>query len=410
LMVNLIHQDITAGRGVAVIDPHGKMIADILRSCIPDNRIDDVVLIDIANADYPPPLNTLSLPDEEGQIGVGQVMAILDKVYGFTSAPRALNVIETTLKTLRFEQQPTIRDAEEILTDTLKRQRLLQKNSRQLDPASRNFWRRFGDMSASAQDELTFPVTNRLQRFYSSDQLYAMTCHPDSLNWGRLMADNKIILVSLKANNAVVPASERQLLGVLVVSQLEIAARRFGESGHFDFRLYVDEAQKFVTTSLPEMFEEIRKSGVWLTIANQYLGQMTGKTLTAVMGNTTTTYAFEVSADDARELAPYVRPVFEVEDLVFLGKHRAIVKTTLNNIAQPAFRINTVPPPPDHPDADTRVAHIRQRSIEQWTPKSRADVLAWLKERYPDEDLFTPKADKETSADEGEDWEVSRTE
>ena len=247
----------------------------------------------------------------------------------------------------------------------------------------------------SGQDSLVAPVVRRMQRFYSSDYMYPMLCHPDTLDWGKLLSERKIILVSLGVDKAKVPPSEQQLLGALIVSQIEIAARRRGEDHDLGFRLYIDEAQKFITTSLPEMFEEIRKYGVWITIANQYLGQLMGKTLAAVMGNVTTTVSFEVGKADARELEAYMQPTFTAEDLMNLGKHKAVVKTTLKDTAQPPFAISTPAPPPEYPNAKERAKQIKERSIKKWTPKKRSEVLAWLEERYPIEEFGIPKGDDE---------------
>ena len=50
LLRNLILQDIEAGRGVALIDPHGDLAADILDN-LPPWRTDDVVYFDPASPD-----------------------------------------------------------------------------------------------------------------------------------------------------------------------------------------------------------------------------------------------------------------------------------------------------------------------------------------------------------------------
>jgi hypothetical protein len=76
LMHNLVSQDIRDGKGVGVVDPHGKLVSDILRYSIPDERIDDVVVIDIANEEYPPPLNPLVIPGERDSVAAGQVVAV----------------------------------------------------------------------------------------------------------------------------------------------------------------------------------------------------------------------------------------------------------------------------------------------------------------------------------------------
>ena len=247
---------------------------------------------------------------------------------------------------------------------------------------------------SSGQDALADPVVRRLRRFYSTNFMYAMFCHPDPLDFGMLIKQNKIILVSLEVDRAKVPPSEQQLLGALIVSQIELAARKVGKPKPVDFRLYVDEAKEFIATSLPDLFDEIRKYGVWVTIANQYLDQLKGKTLSAVMGNVTTTVAFSIGLDDASEIGQYMKPAIQPEDLLHLGVHRAAIRTILNNQAQPSFIVDTLPPPPAHTEGKARVERIKQRSIIQWTPKTRAQVLAWLEERYPRQNLNIPKGNE----------------
>jgi len=406
IMHATIHQNIKNGLGVCVVDPHGQIIRDILERSIPDERIDDVVLLDLANSDYPPPLNPFNLADESGQIGIGQIMAVLDKVYDLSSTTRAVDFIQLALNTVKFKDTPTVRDAVRVLRDPVECQKFLAKYGNRLDRASKEAWREFL-AKPSGQDSVLDPVVRRLRRFYETDYVYTMLCHPDSLNWDRLMKENKIILVSLGVDGHKVPEPEQRLLGALVVSQIELTARRAGRDKPLNFRLYIDEAQKFVTTSLPMMFEEIRKYGVWITIANQFLGQLSGRTLDATMGNVTNTVCFEVGKDDARELASYMHPTFEAEDLTSLGIRRAAVKTVINGKSQPPFLIDTLPPPPPHPDGQRRIERIKKRSIELWTPKSQAEVMAWLDARYPEEGFGIPKGDDPNKPDpDNEDFEV----
>jgi hypothetical protein len=58
LLQSLITADIAAGRGVAVVDPHGDLAEAILRS-VPSVRTNDVILFDPADAAYPIAFNPL---------------------------------------------------------------------------------------------------------------------------------------------------------------------------------------------------------------------------------------------------------------------------------------------------------------------------------------------------------------
>ena len=62
LLYNLLTTDIAAGRGVALIDPHGDL-ADSLLPAIPRSRTNDVVLFDAGDREHPLAFNPLSCPD-----------------------------------------------------------------------------------------------------------------------------------------------------------------------------------------------------------------------------------------------------------------------------------------------------------------------------------------------------------
>ena len=58
LLRNMILQDIEAGRGVGLIDPHGDLALDILDH-IPRHRAEDVAYFDPSDAEYPVGFNLL---------------------------------------------------------------------------------------------------------------------------------------------------------------------------------------------------------------------------------------------------------------------------------------------------------------------------------------------------------------
>lgn len=63
LLVDLIVQDIEAGRGVGVLDPHGDLVDEILGR-IPEERLDDAILFDPADAEHPLAWNILEAHSE----------------------------------------------------------------------------------------------------------------------------------------------------------------------------------------------------------------------------------------------------------------------------------------------------------------------------------------------------------
>ena len=381
LMHNLIHQDIKAGKGVGVVDPHGQLVIDILRDSIPDERIDDVVVIDIANEEHPPPLNPLIVPGERDYVAAGQVVAVIDKIYDIR-AQRAEDAMIAAMLTLWSEETPTVRDVTKLFTNVEYRARLLERVE---DPGARDFWDEFEGQSPSVQRDLSRPVMHRMRHFYRNPTLYPMMCHPDALDFAKLIAEGKIVLISLGADERKVPPSEQQLLGAVLVSQLQMAAMAPQEKKS-PFFLFIDEVQNFVTTSLNKVLEEARKCGLSLTVANQYLGQLKGAILESVIGTVGATIVFQVGLNDARLLAPYFKPEFSAEDLVNLDLYQAAVKVrSADGQTLPAFSLQTPPPPggQETESAKDREQSIRQRSIELYTPKTREEILAWLEKRYP---------------------------
>ena len=75
-----------------------------------------------------------------------------------------------------------------------------------------------------------------------------------------------------------------------------------------------------------------------------------------------------------------------------MDKYQAAVKTRYLGNTQPAFAIATRPDPGDleSPDALEREQLIRQRSIENYTPMSKDEVMGWLNQRYAPRIYTTP--------------------
>ena len=381
LMHNLIHHDIKAGKGVGVVDPHGRLVTDILRESIPDERIDDVVVIDIANEEHPPPLNPLIVPGERDYVAVGQVVAVIDKIYDIR-AQRAEDAMTAAMLTLWQEKTPTVRDVVKLFTDLEYRARV---KGRVEDLVAREFWEEFEGQPPSVQRDLSRPVIHRMRHFYRNPTLYPMMCYPGTLDFAKLIAEAKIILISLGVDETKVPPAEQQLLGAVLVSQLQMAAMAPVEKKS-PFSLFIDEVQNFVTTSLDKVLTESRKYGVSLTIANQYLGQLKGAILESVVGTVGATIVFQLGLNDAKLLAPYFKPEFSAEDLINLDLYQTAIKVRSGaGQTLSAFSLETLPPPVGQAtgSASEREQRIRERSIELYTPLTRQQVLAWLEKRYP---------------------------
>jgi hypothetical protein len=228
-----------------------------------------------------------------------------------------------------------------------------------------------------------YPVLRRLDAFYRNPNLAAITCHPDPLDIAALMAENKIILVSLQADERKIPELERMVLGATIISQIQMAAL-VGGIKQPPYLLYVDEVHNFVTTALDVMARQARQKGLGLYVATQYLKSLTSKTLDAFMGTVGTIGVFETDDADARQVATYLKASFDASDMASLGKHKMAVSMRSASGSRAAFSLDPAyaPPADDVPEHVAREVYLRGKSVENFTPKPYSVVKAWLDDRY----------------------------
>jgi hypothetical protein len=73
-------EDIQNGEGVAVLDPHGDLIDKILGT-IPEQRIDDVVLVDPSDSEYSVGFNILSAhSDLEKNLLASDLISVFERL------------------------------------------------------------------------------------------------------------------------------------------------------------------------------------------------------------------------------------------------------------------------------------------------------------------------------------------
>jgi hypothetical protein len=383
---HLIHQDIANGYGVAVIDPQGALVRDILRYSIPESREQDVILCEITSEAHPIPLNLLSSPEGVPiDTAVSQLYALLERYGDFGTTLTLRPAVWNSLLLLRYETTPTIRDIYRVLTQERYRNSLRARAEK--SPVSEDYWAAFERKSPSEREKETVgPLTERLTRFYNSNRLYAMTCHPDSLDFASHIAEGKIILLSLQDEQSQWVESQLHLLGGTFVSQILLSATRRGVGGK-PFFLYIDEVDAFISSPLDTILSKAGKYNLSLTTASQMLGQLRGKTLEAVMGNVSNLAVFRVGYEDARDLSVYL-PGFEPETLTALPAF-SCASVIQRDTATYAFSLYPQAPMQGHVEENDvpqsvkdREAYLRQISQARYVPKTDEEVQAWLAARY----------------------------
>ena len=118
LMSDMVKQDIANGEGVAVVDPHGSLIEDILVS-IPKSRADDVVIFDPSDTERPVGLNMLEAgTPEETDFAVQEMIAIFMKLFPFETIMFEHNMRNAMLTLMADKENPgTIAEIPRMFTD-----------------------------------------------------------------------------------------------------------------------------------------------------------------------------------------------------------------------------------------------------------------------------------------------------
>jgi len=398
-MHNLIHQDIAQGQGVAVIDPHGDLIHQLLACSIPPGREKDVVLFDLADVAHPIALNLLYVPPGVPRhAAVGLTLGVLKKIFAEQwSATRMEDALYSALAVLVENDGTTIRDIAKLFSDAAYRAKLLARTT---DSVALEYWHDdYERMSERNQLEVARPILHRIRAFYRNPVIEQIVAQPSSLDFRAMMDEGKIFLASLAGEAT---QAEASIMGALLISKLQLAAMsrtQLPVDRRRMFYLYVDEVQNFVTTSLSTMFSEAAKYALSLTVANQYLSQLAGDTLEAVLGNTGTTVMFACGNQDAQALGAYVKPVFDRQTLMNLDRFQTLVKLQHGGKTLPAFSMQTLPPPELPDDAAERIRRIRGQGQQGQTIVVEAEQAADRANSIDDPSSVTTTAQDDTVPD-----------
>ena len=338
----LIRQDIAYGHGLCLIDPHGDVIETIL-DFVPKKRIEDVVLIDPSDSEYPVSFNPLAnvKPDLKHQLTQG-LIEVVEKQFGANWTPRLEHVFRFTVLALLDYPYATMRGMISMLTDRNYRQKAVEYIE---DDMVKRFWAiEFADWSEKFDTDAIIPLVNKLGQFLSNPLLRNVFGQQENkIDLERLMRENKIILINLsKGKLGEENASFFGSMFITKIKQAGMARAALPESERKDFYLYADEFQSLVTQTFENLLSEARKYAICLTVAHQYMQQLLPGVQSAVLGNVGTIIIFRVGGEDAVRLKPEMMPVFDIKDMINLGVQQFYIKMTIDGETFDPFSAETL--------------------------------------------------------------------
>ncbi len=365
LLELFLRQDVAYGHGLCFIDPHGDVIEEIL-DFIPEERIDDVVLIDPSDSKYPISFNPLANVDPAFKHQLTQgLIEVMERQFGANWTPRLEHVFRFTCLALLDYPQATMRGMISMLTDRNYRQLVVEYIE---DDMVKRFWAiEFADWSEKYDTEAIIPLVNKLAQFLSDPALRAIFGQKENkVDLAELMNSGKIILINLSKGK--LGEENSSFFGSMFITKIKQAGMErasLPERERKDFYLYVDEFHNLVTETFENLYSEARKYGLCLTVAHQYMGQLIPKIQQAVLGNTGTILVFRVGGEDAVKLEPEMAPIFGVKDMVNLGVQNFYIKETIDGEAYDPFSAETLKVlPPAH---ESLKKEIVEQSREKYT-------------------------------------------
>ena len=326
LIETMIMQDIRAGRGCCLLDPHGDLVEKVVKA-IPENRKDDLIYFNIPDAGLKLKYNPFrKVSPEKRSLVASGILDVFSKLWDSAWGVKLEHILRHAILTLLDQPKATIADIVEILLNKDFRTEAIRHVKSE---SVKTFWKR--EFKEYHKYDL-LPVLNKIG---------GMLVHPvikrvlidnkEEVSLRKAMDERKIVLVNLSKGH--VGADVSHILGALFITS--IASASFSrvdteEEKRVPFTVYVDEFHNFTTLSLIGMFSELRKFKVGMTMAHQYMAQLDPDIKSAVLGNIGTIISFRIGTEDAMLMSKEMYPEFDVEDFINLPNYKIYLKLMID--------------------------------------------------------------------------------
>jgi len=346
LLENMIMQDIHAGRGVCLIDPHGDLVERIAND-IPKHRKSDLIYLNVPKV---PEVSKVTgynplrqVRADKRSLAASGVWEVFKKMWGHSWGVRMEHILRNAILTLMEVPGSNLSDILRLLSDSVYRKRIVKDLT---NTQIKYFWEQeFDKYSDSFRKTAIAPIQNKVSAFLTDPIIRRVVVNPDKeISFRRIMDNKQILLVNLARGQ--IGDDATGLLGGLLVTTLGLAAfsrQDLPEHERQDFHMYMDEFQNFTTLSTANMTSELRKFRVGMVLANQYLTQLEPDIRDAVIGNCGTLISFRLGARDSTLIAKELAPVFKQEDIMHLPNYQIYLKLMIDGAPSRPFSAKTIP-------------------------------------------------------------------
>jgi len=339
LLFNMARQDVRAGIGFCLIDPHGDL-AKALSKTINQPHI----YWNVADPECPFGYNPLTRSSEALRplVASGLIDA-LKKQWADAWGPRMEHLLRYAILALLEQPRADVRDIMRMFLDKDFRNEVL---SFVTDAQVRQFWtQEYPAMNYKTSFDGVAPIANKLGAFLAHPVIRKSICEPvEPLRFRKIMDEGQILIVNLSKGQ--IGSDLANVLGGLIVSSISNAAfSRHGTAEELrrPFMLYVDEFHSFTTESFANMLSETRKYALGVTLSQQYVDQSDRSVFEAILGNVGTLLAFRIGAADGSIVSRQLGKV-RAEDVINQPNYSAFVRLMVKGAQTKAFSMTTLPP------------------------------------------------------------------
>ncbi len=342
LLENLVRQDIDAGRGVTLIDPHGDLAERVWTYTRSSGR-KDFTYLDAADPKTPYGYNPLRpIADQYIPLAVSGLLETFKKRFADAWGVRMEHVFRNALYAILDTGGGTLPDVLRLIADKDYRKDIAKRIR---NNAVREFWSvEFPNYSDRYRVDSVAPIQNKIGAFLADPRMRRIVTEPlVGISFRKVMDDGGVLIINLGRGK--VGEDSSSLLGALFVTSIALAAysrASMPESGRRIHYLYADEFQSFTTLAVADMISELRKYSLRLVLAHQHLEQLEDGVKHAVIGNAGTLICFRVGAHDAALVSKEFAEEVTAADLVMLANFTVYLRLMIDGLPSRAFAATTI--------------------------------------------------------------------
>ncbi|MFC8080350.1 type IV secretory system conjugative DNA transfer family protein [Streptomyces sp. NPDC057307] len=348
LLSNIGVQAMEAGRGLVLIESKGDLFKAI-RDRVPSHRVQDVVLLDVTDTDYPVGFNVLQ---GSPYVVASDIQRLFDHLYpqdarGVRVRQGFYHLILTLLMSRNATTPMTFADIGALAVPRADQAEFSDNLIRGVSHVEElaGWWQDITNMPRTQRDSYFQPIVDRTWQLNNRRSIRNIIGQSNStVDLREVIRSNKILIVNLGRGTE--GKDTAGLVGSLLLNAIWSAVQGGAANPSNPTTLILDEFQDFINLPIApaDMFAQARSMGLAMTVAHQHLSQLSRELQDATQNNARSTVAFQTSADEARHFARQFGRSVSDEDFMNLGKYEVLMRlATTEGVSSPVTG-KTLPP------------------------------------------------------------------